>query len=242
MRIRTIKPDFWIHEGMCSCSEFARLLAIALLNWADDEGYFMANPSLLRGNLFPFLDSSKIIPGALLELSKVGWIQLGIDDQGRHVGVIQNFAKHQRVDKPKPSEIKASSSFQDESKMLPGFVLESSLLEGKGKEEKGKDADAPELDENGNPFFIASYDWPEEWSIERVMAAEEWLVYRKGIRKAVKPASLPAWIKQHESLNDQQFSLCLTTSIANGWQGSFPDKVLNGNIRPQPAHKLPTGV
>jgi len=139
MRIRTIKPEFWTHEGLSSLSEFSRLLAIALLNWADDEGYFMANPILIRGQVFPFLDDSKMIPRSLQDLSRVGWIQLGRDDQGRDVGMVMNFAKHQRVDKPKPSCIKGNFQFQDASKTNHGSVQDTSKEEGKGKEGKGKE-------------------------------------------------------------------------------------------------------
>jgi len=140
MRIRTIKPEFWMHEGLCSKSEFTRLLAIALLNWADDEGYFLANPVLIRGQVFPFLDDSTKIPRALQDLSSVGWIDLGKDDQGRSIGRIKNFAKHQRVDKPNPSKLKASSVFQEGSKNDLGMILEDSKAEGKGREgnKKGK--------------------------------------------------------------------------------------------------------
>lgn len=143
MRIRTIKPEFWTHEGLCGCSEFTRLLAIALLNWSDDEGYFMANPILIRGQVFPFLDDSKIIPRSLQDLSSVGWIRLGKDNQGRSVGMVVNFSKHQRVDKPKPSEIKASSTFQDQSKNDLGSVLDESKEERKGKERNGKEGIPP---------------------------------------------------------------------------------------------------
>lgn len=151
MRIRTIKPEFWMHEGLCSKSEFTRLLAIALLNWSDDEGYFMANPTLIRGQLFPFLDDSKMIPRSLQDLSCVGWIRLGKDDQGRDVGMVLNFSKHQRVDKPKPSEIKVCSTFQDESKNDPRTVQDASSLERKGKEgnREGKEPPNPQ---GGFPF------------------------------------------------------------------------------------------
>ena len=134
MRIRTIKPEFWMHEGLCKCSEFTRLLAIALLNWSDDEGYFMANPILIKGQVFPFLDDSKMIPRSLQDLSRVGWIQLGKDDQQRDVGMVVNFAKHQRVDKPKPSNIKGCSAFQDASKIDLGSIQDASKEEWKGKE------------------------------------------------------------------------------------------------------------
>jgi hypothetical protein len=135
MRIRTIKPEFWLHEGLCGCSDFTRLLAIALLNWADDHGYFMAHPSLLRGSLFPFLDDSKKIPGSLQDLSRVGWIELGTDNQGRPVGRVVNFSKHQRVDKPKESTIKDLCAFQDQSKTRPGIIQDASKEEGNGMEQ-----------------------------------------------------------------------------------------------------------
>ena len=94
MRIRTIKPEFWMHEKLAEKSEFTRLLAIAILNWADDEGYFMANPTLIKGQLFPFLDDSKIIPRSIQDLSSVGWIELSEDEEGRSIGRVTNFAKH----------------------------------------------------------------------------------------------------------------------------------------------------
>lgn len=134
MRIRTIKPEFWLHEGLCQCSEFTRLLAIALLNWADDEGYFMAHPSLIRGSLFPFLDDSKNIPRSLQDLSRVGWIEVGEDSQKRPVGRVTNFLKHQRIDKPQASKIKGSSVFLEQSKNDLGTILDDSKGEGKGME------------------------------------------------------------------------------------------------------------
>ena len=136
-----------MHEGLASCSEFARLLAIALLNWSDDEGYFMANPILIRGQVFPFLDDSKIIPRSLQDLSRVGWIQLGKDDQGRDVGMVKNFAKHQRVDKPKPSSIKGNFRIQDQSKINPRSIQDQSKEEGNGMEWKGRELLSASADE-----------------------------------------------------------------------------------------------
>jgi hypothetical protein len=157
-----------MHEGLCSKSDFTRLLAIALLNWADDEGYFMANPVLIRGQVFPFLDDSKIIPRSLLELSSVGWIELGKDDEGRDVGKIINFAKHQRVDKPKRSTIKDKARFQDASKNNLGLFQEASKEEGKGREEEGMSScpasaapppDEMPIDSHGNAEAEAAVDW-----------------------------------------------------------------------------------
>jgi hypothetical protein len=56
MRIRTVKPEFWTNEKMAALPDFTRLVALALLNYADDHGYFWANSLMMRGALFPFED------------------------------------------------------------------------------------------------------------------------------------------------------------------------------------------
>ena len=135
MRIRTIKPEFWASETIAPLSDKAKLLAIGLLNFADDEGYFWANPVLIRAALFPFEDESKTILGWLQELSGAGYICLGKrGDDGRAVGRVINFTIHQRIDKPKPSIIKQNSQFQDESTTHPITIQDESCLERKGKE------------------------------------------------------------------------------------------------------------
>ena len=132
MRIRTIKPEFWTSETIAPLSDKAKLLAIGLLNFADDEGYFWANPVLIRAALFPFEDESKTILGWLQELSRGGYIVLGErEDDGRSVGKVVNFLLHQRIDKPKPSIIKQNCKFQDESKKSPRLIQDESCLEGK---------------------------------------------------------------------------------------------------------------
>ena len=74
MRIRTIKPEFWQNKPLASLPAFSRLVAVALLNWADDDGWFKAEPALIRGALFPFETDSDIITGALRDLSGIGFI------------------------------------------------------------------------------------------------------------------------------------------------------------------------
>jgi hypothetical protein len=98
----------------------------------------MANPILIRGQVFPFEDDSKKIPRSLQELSSVGWIELGEDTQGRSVGRVLNFSKHQRVDKPKDSVIKPLWVIQDASKTNPRRIQDESKEERKGMEEERK--------------------------------------------------------------------------------------------------------
>lgn len=105
-RIRTIKPEFWTDEDMAEVSEPACLLAIGLLNYADDEGYFNANPKLIKAAVFPIREPSVPIPVLIRELSNCGYLSMFSTPDGKHFGVITNFLKHQVVNKPKESKIK----------------------------------------------------------------------------------------------------------------------------------------
>ena len=103
-RIRTIKPEFWQNEQLASVGLHARLLAIALLNHADDKGLFLANPQLVRAACFPFEEDSKNVLGSLRDLSRIGYIEVR-DCGGKQVGRICKFLDHQRIDKPQKSKL-----------------------------------------------------------------------------------------------------------------------------------------
>lgn len=133
-RIRTIKPEFWQNETLAELPAMTRLLAIGLLNHADDEGYFKANPALIRAAIFPFDDSANV-PGMLQELSKAGYLRIRQGEDGKAYGWVVTFLKHQRVDKPKQSEIKDLCDFQDDSENHPRIIPDESKPEGKGKEQ-----------------------------------------------------------------------------------------------------------
>ncbi|WP_447726835.1 DnaT-like ssDNA-binding domain-containing protein [Enterobacter asburiae] len=135
-RIRTIKPEFWTDEDMSEVSEAACLLAIGLLNYADDEGYFNANPKLIKATVFPIREQSGSIPVLMQELSSVGYISLFSGQDGKIYGLVNNFAKHQVINKSKTSIIKHLCSVpyeygSDTVELPPG-------REGKGRERKGE--------------------------------------------------------------------------------------------------------
>lgn len=110
MRIRTVKPSFWPHRMHQVLSEPAALLALGLLNVADDEGRFEALPSLLSAMLFPRRPLSKPIGECLQELNQADWIKLykaKVDRVDVELGVILNFKRHQVINRPTASTLPA---------------------------------------------------------------------------------------------------------------------------------------
>jgi hypothetical protein len=157
MRIRTLKPDFWKHQIMAQQRAEVRLLAIGLLNLADDEGYFMAHPALIRGELMPFLDKPGPIQQMLNELETIGYLSLSRLEDGRDIGHIINFRKHQVINKPARSKIKVlfpehsnttTATLPEDSRSPTVVIQEHSHMEwnrereGKGKEGSGSAAAA----------------------------------------------------------------------------------------------------
>ena len=136
MRIRTVKPDFWKNPDLAKLSDFTRLLALALLNFADDEGLFLADDALIRGELFPFGDKSSMIRRSIAELSNVGFVKLYNGTNGRPYGMVTTFKIHQKIDRPKPSKIKPYIIFGDESTTNQRLFDDASLLDqGSGNRE-----------------------------------------------------------------------------------------------------------
>ena len=133
MRIRTIKPDFWCHPVMAQENDCVKLMAIGLLNFADDEGYFFADAKLVRNAIRPFDDDSVITHGALTRLSGIGYISLKKHDTHGILGFVISFRKHQVINRPSPSIIKGLyDSVSDH-----GSIIDHSLLERKGMEGNG---------------------------------------------------------------------------------------------------------
>lgn len=136
-RIRTIKPEFWRDEKLSSVSAEAALLAVGLLNHSDDEGYFNAHPKLVESDVFP-LRTLKITTTELLrELSGIGYIELFLGSDGKTYGRVVNFAKHQVINKPSPSKIKAFCGIPQDSGSST-VVLSTGKEQGTGNREHGK--------------------------------------------------------------------------------------------------------
>jgi hypothetical protein len=148
-RIRTIKPEFWRHEMLSEAPEAVHMLAASLLNYADDEGYFNANPMLVKAECFPLREPSVSVHDGLTHLSNMGYIRLGAGEDGRRYGLIVTFSEHQRINRPTPSKIKRLRIVWEDSVSTHTQLSEDSHPERnreQGKEGKEGGADAqPEI-------------------------------------------------------------------------------------------------
>jgi hypothetical protein len=108
-----------------------RILALGLLNLADDEGYFDADPDYIRGAVL-FREDSSNVRRMLDELSRSEWIDLcGSPD--RPIGRVTNFRKHQRVDRPQPSRLKQYALVESSTNDRRVLVDQSTQDQGTGK-------------------------------------------------------------------------------------------------------------
>jgi hypothetical protein len=106
-RIRSIKPEFNANEGLSSLSAQAHLLAEALLCYADDEGYFNANPVLVRAGTCPLRKDFKNISKYLKELASIGYLRFG-SYNGKRYGQVIHFKNHQKISHPTKSKFNVS--------------------------------------------------------------------------------------------------------------------------------------
>lgn len=134
MRIRTIKPEFWTHPVMVQQDDAVKLLAIGLLNFADDEGYFYAEPKMVRAALRPLDEDSTIVRRSIEQLEKIGYVITCQHPTHGLLGRIVSFTDHQRIDRPRESKIQSIWPKKPSTINRRSFD-DHSPLEGKGKEQ-----------------------------------------------------------------------------------------------------------
>ncbi len=169
-RIRTIKPEFFLHDKLWECDErvalehgreytgLTRLLFIGLWCVSDREGRFVWRPRRIKAQVLPYDDvSADVILQALAEDGFVVRYRLGDETYG----AIPSFTDHQTVNQ-REAESRIPSPDED------GAVVDDARArtcthmhahadtcthgnargEGKGKEGKGRERKGREGKEN----------------------------------------------------------------------------------------------
>jgi DNA replication protein DnaT len=104
-RIRTFKPQFWGSPEIAAMSRDARLLALGLISFADDDGRFIAGISGINGYVFQNdnLPSSRVMKwyGEVLD---TGFVH-AYSASGVHYGCIPSWHNHQVINRYTPSKL-----------------------------------------------------------------------------------------------------------------------------------------
>jgi len=106
-RMRSLKPEFWHDQEITRIPRDARLLYMALWNFADEHSRLQGDPRYLKGQVFPYdddLNPTKI--SALLDhLVSIGKVER-YTVRGAVYLFLPKLAKHQRLDTEKvPSRL-----------------------------------------------------------------------------------------------------------------------------------------
>lgn len=209
-RIRTVKPEFWRHETLCEQPEATHMLAAALLNYADDYGYFNANPKLIAGEIYPLREPSVSIPESLRRLQTIGYIRLGTGEDGRRYGQVVEFEKHQRVSHATDSKISCLSIAWEHSGNTPDnigsapetFVPEQGKEQGKEQGTgNGKAATAaPPRKRSAKPSIEEPEGFAEFYAAfpKKVARPDAIKAYRQAVLKST-PVDIVAGAKRYAS-------------------------------------------
>jgi hypothetical protein len=150
-RIRTVKPEFWTSAQIMECSPMARLLFIGMWNFADDAGRMAYSPKTLKAQIYPS-DDIKIqdVERLIVELSTNGLILIYSAEDKEFIQV--TGWQHQKIDKPKKSNIPAP--FVDESSIIRRPVATDPILSNRivtEPEAVASGAEAPPVPDPSEP-------------------------------------------------------------------------------------------
>jgi hypothetical protein len=104
-KIRTIKPNFWDSPDVARASLRARLLYIAMWNWADDWGVGDAHLDRLMAFAFPNDDVTPPESRQLLTEVRREFGVIFFEFEGRPYYYIRNWEKHQKIDRRTPQRV-----------------------------------------------------------------------------------------------------------------------------------------
>ncbi|HPL75674.1 MAG TPA: hypothetical protein PKW18_14030 [Candidatus Sumerlaeota bacterium] len=99
-RIRTIKPEFFLHEKLAELQPLTRLLFIGLWTLADRNGRLEDRPKRIKAELLPYDDAADVNE-MLLQLHNDDFITR-YEVDGKQYIQIDNFSKHQHCNLKEP--------------------------------------------------------------------------------------------------------------------------------------------
>lgn len=241
-RARNIKPSFFTNLELGECDPIARLLFIGLWCIADRQGRLEDKPKQIKIQTIPYDNAD--CDYLLKQLHDNGFIYR-YSDKGKSYIQINNFLKHQNPHmKEKESEIpppfssdielienkeeiqeqeKHSASIVQEQEKHETIHADSLLLNPdslnlipESKERIESDSPNVKKSKKFDPFLAKPKNVSESVWLD-------WIKFRKEIKK---PLTETTCKQQADDLAQcQNPDSVIKKSIANSWQGLFPDNV-----------------
>lgn len=145
-RIRTVKPEFFRHEGLqdleiANPGSYVMLVFAGLWGHCDKAGRFEWKPRMLKLDILPFLEFSMEKTLTLLVEAKM---ISRYSSEGKEYAVVESFEKHQRINGKEAQEPEKYPEPSEQNTGSTGEAIEKQpgSQEGKGREEEGnKDTD-----------------------------------------------------------------------------------------------------
>jgi hypothetical protein len=194
MRIRTVKPEFFVHAEIADLEHETglpiRLAFIGLWCAADREGRFKWDPRRLGVQILPYdnVDFETIMES----LASRGFIEK-YEVDGRTYGVVPSFSRHQVINNREPESSIPS---------LAGMTTPASPRKREVKEE------TLEL-----PF--GSPEFSEAWN--------RWNAHRNEKKKKLTKGTAKMQLKKLEGIGEARAIRAIDHSITHGWMGLFED-------------------
>lgn len=212
-RIRSIKPEFFNHEGLADLTPLHRLLFIGLWTLADRHGRLEDRPRRIKAALLPWEDCDM---GALLaDLEAAGFIARYVaTHKGKEEAVIwiPTFGAHQKphpkeseFDLPPPGpdvfsrEVSRLAVAKNEARVpadsLPLGVVVGSLVSGSLVSGGGSGSEPPPpLKERGPVVYEKPTTNSDSWSADEFFAWAQFKRQEAGfLGERRKPRDLGAW-------------------------------------------------
>lgn len=174
MRIRTIKPEFFKHDGIAELPPLSRLFFIGLWCVADRDGRLADRPARLKIEILPYDEADADL--MLNELAKGGFINR-YTEQGMQIVQVLSFNSHQRITGKEADIASRFPAFNGETSVKhPGSIWETSGKHpGNIQDASGKSFDE-KPEKNGSDFnfeFAGSHQHKTQVSVDESKQAVE---------------------------------------------------------------------
>jgi len=128
----------WESEKFAALPPLARLLQIALIDIADDQGRFKAHPAWLRSKVFPYDDVTLGDINEWLELINQNGMIILYEVDGRYFGQLVNWWEYQRHQWAQSSDFPLPPDWKDRLRITVGHKKDRKVLTYNWRDRYGK--------------------------------------------------------------------------------------------------------